>query len=51
MTKDEITAKFWANVAFSRTVTRENAGKLLSLLEKLEELDSVGQMVPLLVAG
>jgi 2-methylcitrate dehydratase PrpD len=48
MAKDEITAKFWANVDFSQMVTRENAGKLLTLLEKLEHLDSVNRMVPLL---
>jgi len=49
MPKDEITAKFWTNVEFSRTVTREKAESLLTLLEKLEELDSVNRIVPLLV--
>jgi len=49
MSKDEIIAKFWTNVEFSRTITRENAGKLLAILEKLENLDSVNRIVPLLV--
>ena len=47
--KDEIINKFWANVDFSHTVTREKAGKLLSLLGKLEYIDSVNRIVPLLV--
>ncbi len=50
MSREEITAKFWTNVEFSRTVTREKAESLLALLEKLEELDSVNRIVPLLVA-
>jgi hypothetical protein len=49
LSKDEILAKFWNNVDFSRTVSRENAGKILALLEKLEELDSVDKIVKLLV--
>ena len=49
MAKDEIINKFWANVDFSHTVTREKAGKLLSLLGKLEYIDSVNRIVPLLV--
>jgi 2-methylcitrate dehydratase PrpD len=48
MPKDEITAKFWINVEFSQTVTKEKAGALLTLLEQLEELDNVTRMVPLL---
>ncbi len=50
ISKDEIIAKFWTNVEFSRTVTKKNAEKLLAILEKLEELDSVNRIVPLLVA-
>lgn len=48
MPKNEITAKFWTNVEFSRAVTREKAETLLNLLEKLEELDNVTRIVPLL---
>ncbi len=50
LSKDEIIAKFWTNVEFSQTVTREKAEALLTLLEGLEELDSVNRIVPLLVA-
>jgi 2-methylcitrate dehydratase PrpD len=50
ISREEIIAKFWINVDYSRTVTRENAEKLLALLENLEELDSVNRIVQLLVA-
>jgi 2-methylcitrate dehydratase PrpD len=49
MSKEEITAKYMANVDFSQTVTRDNAQKVLALLENLEELDSVNKIVELLV--
>ena len=49
MPKDEIIDKFMANVDFSRTVSRDNARKVLELLENLEELDSVNKIVELLV--
>jgi 2-methylcitrate dehydratase PrpD len=49
MSKDEIIAKFWTNVEFSQTVTRQKAEELLALLEKLEKLDSVNRIVRLLV--
>ena len=50
VSKDEIVAKFWTNVEFSQTVTREKAESLLTLLKKLEELDSISRIVSLLVA-
>jgi 2-methylcitrate dehydratase PrpD len=49
MTKEEIIAKFWANVGFSKTVTEKNAEKLLGFLEKLEGLDNVNKIVGLLI--
>ncbi len=49
MLKDEIIAKFLANVKFSKTVSRKNAEKLVELLDKLEQLDSVSRVVELLV--
>jgi 2-methylcitrate dehydratase PrpD len=49
LSKDEIKDKFRANVDFSQTVTRDNAEKVLGLLENLEELDSVNRIVELLV--
>jgi 2-methylcitrate dehydratase PrpD len=50
MSKDDVLAKYWANVDYSKTVTRKNAEKLLALLENLEGLDNVNRIVPLLVA-
>jgi 2-methylcitrate dehydratase PrpD len=49
LSKDEIIAKFWLNVDYSGTIARYNAEKLLALLEKLEDLDSVNRIVQLLV--
>ena len=49
ISKDEIIAKFWANVDFSQTVTQKNADRLLKLLENLEELDQVYKIVELLI--
>jgi 2-methylcitrate dehydratase PrpD len=49
ISKDELMAKFWANVEFSQTVNRKNADRLLKLLENLEELDRVDRIVELLV--
>ena len=49
ISKDDLLAKFWTNVEFSQTVTREKAEALLTLLEKLEDLDSINKIVPLLV--
>lgn len=49
MSRDEIIAKFWTNVEFSRTITEKNARELLTLLEKLEELDDMNRIIKLLV--
>ncbi len=49
MTKDEIKDKFKANMEYSRAISRDNAEKALKLLENLDELDSVGGVVKLLV--
>jgi len=49
ISKDEIIAKFWANVQFSQTVTEKNASRLLKLLEKLEDLYQIDRIVELLV--
>ncbi|MBN1191746.1 MAG: MmgE/PrpD family protein [Dehalococcoidales bacterium] len=47
---DELKAKFRTNIEFSRTITMENAEKVLDMVEHLEELDSVRKLVKLLVA-
>lgn len=50
MTKQDIIAKFWVNVEFSRQISKEKAAELLSMLEKLEELPKARTLIPLLVA-
>jgi 2-methylcitrate dehydratase PrpD len=49
LTKEEIRDKFWANVDFSKTVSRKNAQEALAMLENLEEVDNVSKIVKLLV--
>jgi 2-methylcitrate dehydratase PrpD len=50
MTRDDILAKFWTNVDFSKKISKKKATELLGMLEKLEKLDSVRKLIPLLVA-
>ena len=47
--QEQILAKFWHQVDFSQTVRRENAEKLLELLDRLEDVDDVNRIVELLV--
>lgn len=49
MSKDEIIAKFWDNVDFSKTVTKKNATELLRLLDRAEEVSNLNKIVKLLV--
>jgi 2-methylcitrate dehydratase PrpD len=50
LSRDELIAKFWTNIEFSRTISKDNAQKVLDLIEDLENLDSVRKLVKLLVA-
>jgi len=50
LTKEEIEEKFRTNVAFSKTVTNENAEAALDMLKNLEEIDDITKVVKLLVA-
>ena len=50
ISRDRVLAKFWNNVDFNGRISRQQAAELLGRLEKLEELDSVRKLVPLLVA-
>jgi 2-methylcitrate dehydratase PrpD len=50
MTHDDIIAKFWVNVDFSRKINKKKATQLLDTLLNLEKLDSVRKLIPLLVA-
>jgi 2-methylcitrate dehydratase PrpD len=49
LSKDAIKDKYRTNVDFSKTISRDNAEKVLELLANLEELDSVNKIVKLLV--
>jgi 2-methylcitrate dehydratase PrpD len=49
MTREEIIEKFWVNVEFSKKISRKKASELLEKLLKLEKVDSVRELVPLLV--
>ena len=50
ISKDDILAKFWTNVEFNGRISKEKATKFLQIVENLEEVDSVGRLIPLLVA-
>jgi 2-methylcitrate dehydratase PrpD len=45
LTREEIKEKFKANVDFSQTVPKENAGRVLDMIEKLEEVDNVAEII------
>ncbi|MEM2424937.1 MAG: MmgE/PrpD family protein [Candidatus Bathyarchaeia archaeon] len=45
LSREEIIQKFYAQVKFSRTVSRKNAEKLLNLVQRLEEIDDVSKIV------
>lgn len=47
--REEILAKFWHQVEFSKTISRKNAEKLLGLLDRLEQLDNVNGIVELML--
>jgi 2-methylcitrate dehydratase PrpD len=49
LSKAEIEDKFRANVAFSKTVSRENGEKVLDMLNNIEKIDDVSRLVKLLV--
>jgi 2-methylcitrate dehydratase PrpD len=50
MTYEDIIAKFWMNVEFSGKISKKKAEELLDKLLKLEKLDSVRELIPLLTA-
>jgi 2-methylcitrate dehydratase PrpD len=50
ISREELRAKFWTNIDFSRTVTRENAERFVKMVEDLENLDSMKKLVDLLIA-
>jgi 2-methylcitrate dehydratase PrpD len=50
ISKEQLLAKFWINIEFSKTISKENARKALDMIENLEKLDSVRKLIKLLVA-
>jgi len=48
LSKEEVKEKFMNNIAFSRTISEENAEKILFVLEHLEEVDKITELVKLL---
>ena len=48
ISKDEIEDKFRTNVAFSKMISKENAEKVLDMLNKLEEVDDITEIIRLL---
>ena len=49
LSKKEIETKFRDNVAFSKTISRDNAEKVLEMLNNIEKIDNVNKLVKLLV--
>jgi 2-methylcitrate dehydratase PrpD len=49
MSKEELIDKYWTNIEFSRTISRENAEKVLNIVEDLENLDRVKKLINLLI--
>jgi hypothetical protein len=47
--REEILAKFWHQVEFSKTISKKNAEKLLGLLDRLEQVDNVNRIVELML--
>jgi 2-methylcitrate dehydratase PrpD len=50
LTKADMRAKYFDNVAFSKTVSMEKAEKVLDLIERIEEVDNINKIIKLLVA-
>lgn len=49
LSRDALVAKFMGQVEFSQTVSREDAEKLVELLDKLEEVDNIRKVIKLAV--
>ena len=49
LTRDEIRAKYRADVAYGGAVSTQNAEKVLGMVESLEDIDDVRQITSLLV--
>jgi 2-methylcitrate dehydratase PrpD len=49
LSKKEIEGKFRDNVSFSKTISEDNAEKVLEMINNIEKLDNVNKLVKLLV--
>jgi 2-methylcitrate dehydratase PrpD len=49
MSREEIIAKFMANVDFSKTISKKNAEEILDIIDNLEALERVDRLIKLLV--
>jgi 2-methylcitrate dehydratase PrpD len=49
LSKEEILEKFWNNIAFSKTITKKKAENALSMLENLEQVQSISLVINKLV--
>ena len=50
MSPDDIVAKYRTNVEFTNKISEQKASELLDTLLNLDKQDSVGKLIPLLVA-
>jgi len=50
MTHEDIIAKYWVNVDFTKKISHKKAQQLLDNLLNLEKVDSVRKLIPLLLA-
>lgn len=51
VTAEEVREKYWRNIAFSGVVHHTQAAQALDMLERIEEVNDVSALVPLLVGG
>lgn len=49
LSKADLKEKFMNNVAFSQTISKENAEKIYSLIQNLEEVEKISELIKLLV--
>ncbi len=48
LSKDEVKQKFMNNIAFSQTISKANAEKIINLVENLEEVNNISELIELM---
>lgn len=48
MSEEEVLDKFYQNIEFSQTLSRENADRVVETVSRLEELDDIGELIELM---